>query len=235
MSRLGNIAQRIASLLYPDRCSVCGDVVENGMAVCEKCGDEIYPITGDTCRSCGVALSQHDESKCKALSAPITAAYYYRGKVRNIIIDFKEHKKLKYFNVFSSAFFDRIVSAYSNIDFDIVVCVPLSGERKSASSVMSEETAKRLLLDFDKDILEKYRETEKQHRLSGQRRCTNLENSIRVKSGKESAVAGKNVLLCDDVKTTGATLDECAKALYKAGAKKVCCACIAVSDYTVKK
>ena len=225
----------VLSALYPDRCAVCGEVIESGKRLCESCKDEVFPIFGDICHNCGVGLDCHDKTRCRSFEAPVIAAYYYRGAVRNLIIDFKDTRSVKAFGVFSPSFFERIAREYSDIDFDITVCVPSEGKKKGTSRIISEETAKRFLLGFDKDVLEKYRHTEKQHRLKTRERFHNLENSIRVREGKEAFVKDKTVLLCDDVKTTGSTLSECAKALYKAGAKKVYCACIAVSDYGTLK
>lgn len=235
MISLRKVFDSVLSAFYPERCAVCGEVIESGKTMCESCKNEVLPIFGDICHKCAVSLDEHDKTRCRELEAPVIAAYYYRGAVRNLIIDFKAASSVKSFGVFSFSFFERMAREYSDIDFDITVCVPSEGKKKSTSRIISEETAKRFMLGFDKDVLEKYRHTEKQHRLKTQERFHNLENSIRVREGKEAFVKDKTVLLCDDVKTTGSTLSECAKALYKAGAKKVYCACIAVSDYSTLK
>lgn len=235
MNRFRKIGNTILSLFYPEKCSSCGEVTENGALLCDDCKRKIFPIEGEICHKCGVGLDFHDETKCREISAPVIAAYYYRDSVRNLIIDFKDTKSEKYFSFLSLTFFEKIAREYSDIVFDCAVCVPSRSQGKSTSEITARETAKKFLLDFDPQVLEKYRETEKQHRLNMEERFKNLEKSIRVRQGKENLVKGKTILLCDDVKTTGTTLSVCADALYKAGAKAVYCACIAVSDYSIRK
>lgn len=234
MVNFRKIKDNLLSLFFPDRCSVCGEVTDIGKAVCDECSRDIFAISGKICHKCGASLSDHDEAFCSEISAPVIGAFYYRGAVRNLIIDFKDTKQMKYFEIFSLTLFEKIAQEYCDIDFDIAVCVPSFGSKKSTSEIIAREAAKRFMLSFDREALEKYRQTEKQHRLSGDERLRNLENSIRVREGKSSVISGKTVLLCDDVKTTGTTLNECVKALYESGAKAVYCACIAVSDYGVR-
>lgn len=235
MTKLRELLDTVLSAFYPERCSVCSEVIDRGDSLCENCRTDIFPLEGDICHKCGVALREHDSSKCRETGAPVIASYYYRGSVRDIIIDFKDTKREKYFEYFAHNFFETIAREYSGIKFDIAVCVPSVNNKKSTSEIICRETAEKFLIGFDKDILEKYRETEKQHRLGMEERFHNLENSIRVHQGKENKVKGKTILLCDDVKTTGSTLGECTKALYEAGAKNVYCACLTVSDYTTTK
>ncbi len=229
------VSEFLLSAFFPDRCSVCGEVVESGKCICDKCRFLVFPIESPVCTKCGASLEGHSEDRCREISAPVIGAYYYRDAVRNIIINFKDTKQLRFYRFLSLGLYEKIASEYSGVDFDIAVCVPTREKRKSTSGIICRETAKRFFIDFDVDVLEKYRETKKQHRLSVEERFTNLENSIRVRAGKESLVNGKTVLLCDDVKTTGTTLNECVKALYSAGAKEIYCACLAVSDYSSDK
>lgn len=225
----------VLSAVYPDRCAVCGEVVNFGKQLCSGCSNSIHKIEGRVCHKCSVSLSEHNDERCRGISAPVVAAYYYRDNVRKLIIDFKDSCSRHYYRCFAEAFNERIAIEYPEVKFDRVVCVPSFEKKVTTSSIISEETAKIFLLDFDADVLEKYRETRKQHRLSMEERFTNLENSIKVREGKEELVRGKIILLCDDVRTTGTTLDECTRALYSAGAQSVYCACIAASDYTIRK
>ena len=90
------------------------------------------------------------------------------------------------------------------------------------------------MLKFVPDALLKCKETQKQHMLGQEERLTNLKGSIIFNPDKADDINGKTILLCDDVKSTGSTLNECISELYKAGAKNVYCACICVSDYNIK-
>ena len=85
------------------------------------------------------------------------------------------------------------------------------------SEVFAKIISKKLNLKFKKNVLRKIRETEPQKSLKAAQRKTNLKGAFKVCKNVE----GKNVLLIDDIITTGVTLKENAKMLYKAGAKKI--------------
>ncbi len=231
-TRIKNI---ILNAIYPQRCSGCGEVLERGI-ICDNCRKSLVPIVSPVCHKCGASLSDHDTLDCMGISAEVVAAYYYGGTVKEMILQLKDNICDGIFDEFFADVCDKISREYAAVEFDIAVCVP-SYERNeySSSAVMAESLAKAFLLDFDRDTLTKYRKTQKQHFLSQEERMTNLADSIKVTEGKEESVVGKTVLLCDDVKSTGTTLNECAKALYSTGAKKVCCVCIAVSDYVCRQ
>jgi len=76
------------------------------------------------------------------------------------------------------------------------------------------------------DCLDKKKQTRHQNELSRDERLVNLSGVFRVKD-KVDRLTGKNILIMDDVMTTGATLNECAKALLSSGAKEVRCLTLA--------
>lgn len=225
----------ILNAVYPPRCSGCGELLNKG-ALCEKYKKSMVPLVSPICHKCGTSLSDHDPLECDGICAEVVAAYYYGGAVKQLILDLKDNVRDDVFDEFFSDVCDKISREYAVVDFDLAVCVP-SYEKSaySSSAVIAERLAEAFMLDFDGEILVKYRQTQKQHFLNREEREINLKDSIKVAEKKASAVVGKTVLLCDDVKSTGSTLNECAKALYSAGAKKVCCICIAVSDYVRRK
>lgn len=230
--KLKRIKSILLDALYPPRCSGCGGLLAEG-AVCEKCKKSLVPIASPVCHKCGASLKDHDPLTCDSICAETVAAYYYGGTVKNMILELKDNIRDGIFDEFFADVCDKIVSEYPDVEFEAAVCVPSYEKNEySSSAVIAERLARAFMLDFDRETLTKFRQTQKQHFLGMEERLTNLSDSIKIGDGKEKTVEGKTVLLCDDVKSTGATLNECAKALYAAGAKKVCCVCIAVSDYT---
>ncbi len=229
--KLNKIKNEILDILYPPRCTGCGEVLIKGM-MCESCKRSILPMKKPICRKCGSSLCDHDALECDPISAQVIGVYYYGGAVKKMILELKNGKNDRILDEMFGDLCDRISEEYSDIDFDMTVCVPsYYKEEHNASAVIAKRISESYALDFDENTLEKYRKTRKQHTLTQGERMDNVKNSIRVLEGKEEYVRGKTVLLCDDVKSTGSTLDECCKALYLSGAKKVCCVCIAVSEY----
>lgn len=226
------ISNFVQDILYPPRCSGCGEVIEKG-ALCPNCKRSVVLIPSPVCHKCATAMKDHDATQCQAISAEVVAAYYYEGTVKKMVLELKDNRRAD--EVFAQIFPDlckRVAEEYAAVDFDMTVCVPnYEKEKYTSSHFIAARLADAFMLDFDPDILTKYRQTQKQHNLDQHKRMTNLQNSICVTEEKRECVLEKTILLCDDVKSTGTTLDECAKALYAAGAKKVCCVCIAVSEY----
>ncbi|MGE5421745.1 MAG: ComF family protein [Ignavibacteriales bacterium] len=107
---------------------------------------------------------------------------------------------------------------------DMVVPVPMSssGVRKrgfNQSELLSARITKLLKLRHDPRVLIRVKETPPQRELSRQEREKNLKDAFAIKDPKH--IQGKNVLLVDDVYTTGSTVKECTNALLKAGAARV--------------
>ena len=112
---------------------------------------------------------------------------------------------------------------------DLLCGVAMHTKRKrkrgyNQAQLIAQELAKQLHLPCQQ-LLEKTAATAAQHTLSAAERRTNLQGVYRVLD--EQQVAGKRILLVDDVITTGATVDECAALLRKSGVKTVHTACIA--------
>jgi ComF family protein len=102
---------------------------------------------------------------------------------------------------------------------DLVVPVPLHRRRRRARGFnQAEELARHLGLEW-KNVLRRTRATSSQTDLPAARRHANVRNAFSLKRGH--AVDGLTVLLVDDVSTTGATLNACAVALRRAGARDV--------------
>ncbi len=232
---LRKLKRTVLNAIYPPRCSGCGELLSEG-ALCENCRKSLVTIPSPVCHKCGASLCDHDTLNCTGISAEVVAAYYYGGTVKELILNLKDDVYDNVFDEFLDGICDKINTEYTSVNFDMTVCVPSYNKGEySSSAVIAENLAKIYMLDFDRNILTKYRQTQKQHFLSQEERMVNLKNSIKVTPGKENDIKGKTILLCDDVKSTGMTLNECVKALYSAGAENVCCICVAVSDYVRRK
>ena len=98
--------------------------------------------------------------------------------------------------------------------------------------VLSLILAMRLLFSPSRSrffgALIKSTDTQKQHTLKAKERLTNIKGSISL--NENFSVKGKTILLCDDIKTTGATLRECTEVLLGHGAKDVYCATVAITS-----
>lgn len=235
--KVNKVLDKLIRLIYPKHCPVCDKIIPIQYDYCICSRMESRRVGGEYCRHCG-----HNSNNCVCFAhnsvylPDITAPYIYGGKVRADILNLKFNND-KYLAVkLGTDMAERVAFAYSDVDFDLVAFVPMSERSKNIrtynqSELLARQVAKLMFLPVE-DLFIKTRETQTQHTLGGAERRKNLSKSVEVRN--PASVKGKTILLCDDIKTTGSTLNQCVIALNKAGAKRVCCVCVALSDFSAK-
>lgn len=169
-------------------------------------------------------------SACKA-SPPIYIGMrswaVYSESIRESIhsLKYKNNVPLGYF--FSQQLVPLVDKAGWN--FDLVVPVPLNRSHYrergyNQSSLIARPLARSLGLPFTDSALKRIRETSPQFKLNAEERIKNVKDAF---YGNPANIKGKGVLIIDDVITTGATMENCSKALVEAGATKVYCLSVA--------
>lgn len=217
-------------IFFPEKCPFCGEIIPIGEKYCTECSGGKSRISDDFCPHCAQEQASCLCGSGKTVCLPhVAAVYVYGGQIKELIADFKFKGKTHLARAFGRDMCDRVAQVFADADFDCLCFVPISEKTMeergyNQTRLLAEEIAKRLLIPLE-DNLVKIRETAKQHELSAKERLTNLTDSIALKD--QGSVAGKTVLLCDDIKTTGATLGECVTALMQGGAKDVYCICLA--------
>lgn len=208
------------------KCLCCGKDIFTDLGFCDDCLKQVVFNNGKTCKRCGVALDGEEDycGNCafdKIYFDRAYSSFSYEGAVRKAILDMK-------FN--GAGLNSKVLSRYlaytakvNDLHFDFVTYAPMS---KKSQKIRHYNQAKLLAKSFC-DILDKkdclveaivkVKETERQESLGKQERKTNLVGSYKINVD----VKGKTVLVIDDIKTTGATLNECAKVLKRAGAIRV--------------
>lgn len=227
---------KLIRCVYPKFCPVCNEIIPINQDYCKCSRSDSKKVSDSYCRHCGKneaeCVCQHEN--CVYLP-DIAAVYVYAGKVRADILGLKFDNQKHIARKLGAAMAERCARVYSDVDFDIVSFVPMSKSslRKRSynqSQLLAKIVAEKLFVDT-KPLFTKVVDTAAQHNLSGKERVKNLNNSIVL--NKDVKVEGLNILLCDDVKTTGATLSQCVKVLEAAGAKRVCCICAAISEFNI--
>ncbi len=223
----------LSRIFFPEKCPLCGKTLKINEAFCLCCGSDEVKLSDRCCENCG---KEQELCSCDTVfAAPlphITGVFNYDGLIRNMLIFFKFGGRKNLYRYFGDCLAERVATVYAKADFDTVTFVPSSEESLkergyNPSQLIAERTAKKLFLPC-KDLLLKSKATEKQHNLKGKERMTNIKGSISLKGSPD--LKGKTVLLCDDIKTTGATLKECTDVLLKHGAKDVFCATVAITS-----
>jgi ComF family protein len=246
-SSLRGIAQSLFATIFPSECRLCDAFLTNisRLPVCNECVSAVSPLSGIFCAVCGERLpSQIAESDglcalCRK-EAPlytVAAAYgSYETGLRDLIHLLKYDKVRPAANVLGNMLAEVIAKMQPAFAGGTIFVAPVplhSGKLRERGFNQAELIARAALkhpdvnsqFKLNASLLKRRRVTESQIGLSQNQRKENLRGAFIVTS--PSALAGREVLLVDDVFTTGTTASECARVMRRAGASKVWVATVA--------
>lgn len=188
--------------LKEDKCPLCGRLVED-YGLCQEC----------------ISLINKDPAYYYDIEGldDLIVSSTYSGIMRRLIIDFKFKGKLSYGEIISEIMTEKILN--KNLRDQVITYVPMhwkkEGERGyNQSKILAEKIARNLDLSCQ-DVFEKVIDTKFQVGLKKFDREENLRDAFRVKN------YAQEIIIVDDVITTGATISELTKLAKKAGIKKV--------------
>ena len=219
--------QRVFDLLFPPQCASCKD---SGHILCPQCLDAIQPLYPPLCFHCGTHLLYNTPCRnCRngAIHLSMLRVFgRYRGSLRLSIHALKYDGQKRLAQPLGSL----LAQAYQryNLQADLIIPVPLHKERErqrgyNQTALLARQCAAELSVPLREDILLRHRATATQASLKAQERQHNVEGAFACRPQfANGALAGRTILLLDDVCTTGATLEACARPLFAAGAKRVC-------------
>ncbi len=229
--KLSVAVDRLLCAFFPRRCVYCGKLIVPERTVCADCECSLPRVAAPVCPYCGCAKADCTCKQKKLKFNAICAPFYYEDTIVRAVHRFKFEDKDFLARPFSREIALAVRRDFPEMSFDAVAFVPFTKRQArmrtfNPSELLARETAKALELPCA-PFLEKLFETETQHNLSRTARTGNVFGVYEVKD--PAAVQGKRILLVDDIKTTGATLSECAKVLKLAGAASVHAATFAVT------
>lgn len=230
MSR--RIKDFVLDLFFPNRCPLCGNVIKWDIPYCEKCYDELPQTGSELCLGCGNGRTQCVCGSEKLNYVRCYAAFYYTGVAKEAVVYLKNTKNRIFPDIVAEKLYDDICGDHYKFKADYIIPVPMSKIKLRKRGYNQAEMLARSLSDILKipvktDALAKRESLIAQHKLSLQMRKKNAEN-IYFK-GNPEGLEGKVVILCDDVMTTGSTINECAGLLKEMGAAAVIAAAAATT------
>lgn len=201
--------EALLDIIYPydNKCIICG--VEGFLGICSKCKSEIKRV--------------HQQEE-------IMAYGYYGGVLKKLILNLKYHKSFIAGKVLADLLCQIIIE--KKLSIDCICYVPISKDSLkkrgfNQCSVLAKNISR--ILDIPViDCLVKVKETKEQKLLGKEERMKNILDAFEIKNKEK--LFKKNILLIDDVYTTGATINECKKNIEKCNINKIYLLTIAKSN-----
>ncbi len=215
----------IINAIFPNKCISCGEIIDREEHLCDYCYAKIERVDiGRVCKRCGLPKKQCECQKRVFHFNALAAPFYNTDVAQAAMYRFK-FKKLKFCaKFFAWEMAKTVKNIYYDTNIDGIAYVPMAARKRlkrgfNQSEELAKELSKILGIDIYYDVLSvKYKNT-KQHDMNIKDRFQNVKGMYSF----NKKITGKNILLVDDIKTTGATIDECAKQLLLAGADNVYC------------
>jgi competence protein ComFC len=226
------ILTNIGTLCFPPHCVHCQSDTAPGVYVCDPCTHDLHPLEAPMCQRCswpfdGAITEGFICGNCHDRDVHFdcaVAAYQSRGVVRELIHGFKYSSRL-YLRVQLARWLAKTLEdpRIRGTKCDALIPVPLHHVRFREREFNQAEELARLLTQHSGiptlDALKRVRYTTTQTELSREERMENLRGAFKVRHTAE--VKGRDLVLVDDVFTTGSTVEECSRVLRRAGAASV--------------
>lgn len=238
VSSVRRFLHALLDVILPPICHICHSHIPDAgrLHICRSCRDRLPLVSSPLCPLCGVPFAGvGGDHRCGAcLTYPphydlARSLYLYEGAIRDLIHSFKYNQQTQLRYPLALLALEGVsgLAAYAP---HIIIPVPLHRSRLrqrgfNQAVLLGKVLSQQMSLPMLPDALVRTRPTEPQIKLSATERRLNVKGAFSV--GRAGSVAGKRILLLDDVMTTGSTMDECARELKKAGAEAVFAAAIA--------
>ena len=236
---VGQSLAPLVDLVFPPRCPLCGDALSNQAGLCSACWEDLTIPGEPCCAACSRPFREEifgTSSQCGVcLASPplhdgIAAATIYNEASRKLILAFKHGRRIALANQLGHLMAAKLPVADET--GAILVPVPLHRWRLWSRGFNQAALLARVLEKHAKgrcgvDVLVRRKSTPMLGGMTSRDRARILRGAIQVNARWVHKIEGRDVILVDDVLTSGATTDACIRVLKKAGARSVRVACFA--------
>ncbi len=222
------LVRRLISTVYPPRCVLCNSPGFDDMDICEACYRDL-PWTGSACTQCAIPLARHggDLLRCgQCLKTPPAfdrslSLFSYEKEAVTLIRQLKFNEKLAYSRLLGIMLAEAI-GKYSIELPDVIMPVPLHKKRLkqrgfNQSIELARPVANTFNIPLDIRSVKRKRDTQSQTALHKQQRRNNIRAAFEI----VEPLSVQHVAVVDDVVTTTSTVNEMARILKRAGARRV--------------
>ena len=223
---------RLLNLIFPPQCLICkGRVAVHG-TLCLTCWNSVHFISDPMCDACGLPFEFDvgGQALCgscikkRPTYAHARAAFRYDDNSRKLVTRFKYADQTQLAKIYGDWLAKAGIDLLPQTDF--IVPVPLHylrfvSRRFNQSAILAQQLSKKTGIKHLPNAVTRTRHTKQQTGLTHAQRAENVRNAFTINQKYAGVIRGKTILLIDDVITTGSTIEQCVKALLKAGAMQV--------------
>ncbi len=223
-----NTLDEIFNILYPEKntCMICGywDEAIGSKYICRECLLKFKELKGHRCKICSKPLVTSRDICLECIEDlkvfnRVFSPYEYKGELKKVIKDYKYNNKPYYYKMLGELLYQYMEEV--DLDIDIITFVPMHKNKKrrrgyNQSELLGKYIGYKLNIPCEK-LIERVVDTVPQNKLKKEERKKNLKNTFQPLKN----LRNKNILIVDDVYTTGTTINECSKSLIKADSENV--------------
>ncbi len=206
------LTKKLESIVFPPCCAICGKL--NSKKCCKDCEKRINS-----------QLNLNIENKAGYYFEKHMYLFKYKNEIRNLILDYKFRDKSYLYESFA-----KIITKNEKIcgileKYDIIIPVPIHKKRKkqrgyNQSELVARQISKNIAnLQLENKAFIKIKNNKPQSTLNKKQRKQNVKNVYKLEN--KGKIENKNIVLFDDIYTTGNTANEIAKILKQNGANKI--------------
>jgi ComF family protein len=223
----------LLDLVYPPRCAACAEMLRTRERIdhfCQTCETTLLPMEA-VCGRCGepwtgAGPAPAECGRCLVHPPSVDHAFWsweHGAAVRTAIAQLKYGGRTELVDPLTSGFQSQAAECPAD-RWDLIVPVPLHPRRRrkrgfNQSALLARSVGRKVGLTVSCRVLKRVRETDSQVGLTSAQRRDNMRGAFAVRSTRP--IEGRRILLVDDVVTTGATTQACARTLKQAGARSV--------------
>lgn len=237
MNRITKVFNDLLDFAFPSHCFSCSRAVEGGKLICDDCKKLLENVKTKICIKCGRTIKKCDCNRYVYHFSGVCAPFFNEGIAKNGLYRLKFSGQHAIVPFYADAMIEAMAKNYFDIKFDGIVFVPMSPLKNfflgyNQAEWLAQSISEKTGIPLIDGILYRRIFTKTQHKSKGIiKRFLNAFKSYKHKG----TLNGGIYLLVDDIKTTGASLDACAKELLYAGADEIFCVTALISNKTVEK
>lgn len=231
------ICKGILEALYPPTCPIC-DRVEKPAVICPECRKKLRYIRSPRCLCCGKPVELEETERCFDCRRKHhefeqgAALWAYTEESRNSVYRFKYQNCRVYAEVYGEELAKNLGGLVKMWKGEALIPVPVHARKRrqrgfNQAELLAREVGKHLEIPVETGILKRSRYTRPQKELDDNQRRKNLEKAFII---EKNVVQYKKVVLVDDIYTTGATMDACARVLKEKGAEQIYFLCLCIGQ-----